>query len=85
MSGYRGGEGAGDVALPNEMRISIKGSSFKYAETACRLLDQGFEHVKLVGRGQAAPMTEEIAAILRKRAHNCSFKTTMNSAFNKNG
>ena len=71
--------------MPNEMKISVKGNVYKYAATASELLEDGFEHVKLVGRGSAAPMTEQISNLVRKRVPYCFMKTTMNSALNKSG
>ena len=56
--------------LPNEMRISSMGNFDRYFENACFKIESGFEHFKIVGRGRAVTLTEEVVAKLKLRFRN---------------
>ncbi len=71
--------------LPNEMRISSKGDMRGYVDHALDVMNQGFNHVKMVGRGQAVPITEDLVDILQKKAPYCLFQVRFTTALNMNG
>lgn len=71
--------------LPNEMRISSQGDMRGYVNMALDIINQGFNHVKMVGRGQAVPLTEDLVDILQKKAPYCIFQVRFTTALNKKG
>jgi hypothetical protein len=71
--------------LPNEMRISSQGDMRGYVDHALGVINQGFNHVKMVGRGQAVPLTEDLVDILQKKAPSCMFQVRFTTALNKLG
>jgi len=85
---FRGGMGFNsgqpvDRFLPNEIRISSKGESRGYVGAVLSLFRDGYEHVIMVGRGQAVPITQEIVEILKGKA--LLIQVRCNPCFNKQG
>lgn len=55
------------MILPNEIRVSTKGTVDSYLGACLYKLKEGFEHIKVVGRGNAVEPTEELLALLKQR------------------
>ena len=54
--------------LPNELRISSQGNMKMYADTSFQLFNKGFNHLKIVGRGRAVPLTKDLVDYLREKS-----------------
>ena len=50
--------------LPNEMRISSRGNLSMYLDSALKMLNGEFEHLKIVGRGEAVNLSQELLHLL---------------------
>eukprot|EP00347_Sterkiella_histriomuscorum_P003805 403362873 len=72
--------------LPNEIRVSAKNSTINsIVKQITYVLRNGFQNVKLVGRGQACQLTQDIVAHLRENTNmpsSYSFDVKNTSAFN---
>lgn len=50
-----------------------------------RILIQGFKNIKIIGRGRAVPLTEELVKKLKDKALPCNYQLRYTSALNKSG
>lgn len=79
---FHSGEGQ---LLPNEIRINSMGNAKVYCDIAVRTFEQGYENIKIVGRGMAVELTEEVTQELKKRAPYCFYMVRFAQALNKKG
>jgi len=72
--------------LPNEMRISSGGDVAAYGRVASKILgEMGYANVKMVGRGQAVALTQELVDYMKEKISNCFFQVRFTTSFNKRG
>lgn len=70
--------------LPNEMRISTKGSYKMYLDYALKALSE-YTHLKIVARGQAVAMAEELATGIAQKQFNFACEKNFTQGLNKTG
>lgn len=74
------------ILQPNEMRISTGGDLQAYSRVALSILhEQGYNNVKMVGRGRAVSLTQDIVDFLKQRKSDLNFQVRFTTAFNKRG
>lgn len=57
-----------------------------YADTAFQLFNKGFNHLKIVGRGRAVPLTKDLVDYMREKSSTFFyFQVRFTTAFNKIG
>ena len=72
--------------LPNEVRISMQGNFNSYVKTVFYLLTtQGYSNCKLVGRGGAATVADELQQYLQSKAPQFTYESYLAKSFNKRG
>lgn len=71
--------------LPNEIRISSKGSFNAYVKTILSTLEEGYKNCKIVGRGIAAQTSINILTFLKKKAPQYYYQQETTQALNKQG
>src|SRR5438105_2492635 len=71
--------------LPNEMRVSTRGDYKNYVESALRIVKNGYDFLKIVGRGEAVVITEDLLEELKARLKYSKFLVHYTQALNKKG
>lgn len=73
--------------LPNEIRVSAKSSFQQVVKNVFSLFrDQGFSNCKLVGRGIAAQITQDVCNYLQKtQSSKFTFDSVQTKSYNKQG
>ena len=56
-----------------------------YIRTVLTIFEQGYEHVKIVARGQAVDVCEEIVEVLKDKIPHCLFNVRFTKSLNKTG
>ena len=67
------------------MRVSTIGHFNTYVSTALGTLENGYDHLKIVGRGEAVPIAEDLLKTLSLKARYCTYSTNYTQALNKRG
>jgi len=75
----------GNDLLPNEMRLRAEGNLKTYFSVAMAILNQGFQHLKIVGRGRACQLGMQLSEMIYARGPVCRISERYVQALNANG
>ena len=67
------------------MRISSTGSFSVYQDIALKRLQEGYQQLKIVARGRAVPLAEELQEVIKCKVTGYYFSVTYTKALNVRG